>query len=49
MQYQLIRSARRKSVAIQVREQRVVVRAPFFVCEKAIESLVAKKRHGNQR
>jgi len=44
MEYQIVRSARRKSIAIQVRNQQVVVRTPSSVCDSYIATLVAKKR-----
>lgn len=43
MEYQLIRSARRKTVALQVSNSKVIVRAPKFVNTAYIDSLIKLK------
>jgi len=40
----VVRSARRKTIALQVKEQQVIVRAPYQVSDAYIESLVQSKR-----
>ncbi|WP_448548840.1 M48 family metallopeptidase [Thalassotalea fusca] len=44
MEYQIVRSARRKSIAIQVRNQQIFVRTPVSISDAYIATLVAKKR-----
>ena len=41
MKYQLIRSARRKTIALQVKNAEVIIRAPEFVKTSYIDDLVA--------
>jgi predicted metal-dependent hydrolase len=41
--YQLIRSARRKTISLQVRNGRIVVRAPSFLSQQQIDLIVSKK------
>ena len=43
MKYQLIRSARRKTIALQVKNAEVIVRAPVFVKTAYIENLIQAK------
>jgi predicted metal-dependent hydrolase len=43
IEYQLIRSVRRKSIALQVKQGTVTVRAPIYVKESYIKQLVLQK------
>ena len=43
MEYQLIRSERRKTIALQVRNAQIIVRAPKFVKTAYVESLIQAK------
>lgn len=43
LQYQLIRSSRRKTIALQVTNAQIIVRAPTFVKTSYIENLVQSK------
>lgn len=42
-EYELVRSARRRSISIEIAKARVVVRAPYFVAKAEIEKFVADK------
>lgn len=42
-QYQLVRSARRRSVSIEIARAQVIVRAPFFVAQADLEKFVYEK------
>lgn len=44
MNYQVIRSARRKTIALQIKNETVIVRAPYRVSDAYIHSLVQNKR-----
>jgi len=44
LNYQVIRSSRRKTIALQIKEQKVIVRAPYQVSDAYIHSLVLGKR-----
>lgn len=44
MHYQVIRSARRKSIALQVKKGQLIVRTPVFVSAEYIEKLVLSKQ-----
>lgn len=41
--YQLVRSARRKTLSLQVKQGKVLVRAPYYVDKKTITALVQEK------
>jgi predicted metal-dependent hydrolase len=43
LEYQLIRSERRKTIALQVRNAQIIVRAPKFVKTAYVESLIQSK------
>lgn len=43
IEYQLIRSDKRKSIALQVKQGTVTVRAPKYVKESYIQQLVLQK------
>lgn len=45
LEYQLILSARRKTIALQVRNAKVIVRAPTFVTSAYVESFIQTKQH----
>jgi predicted metal-dependent hydrolase len=45
LEYQLIRSSRRKTIALQVRNAQVIVRAPKFVKTTYVENLIQSKLH----
>jgi len=42
-EYELVRSARRRSICIEIAKARVVVRAPYFVANAEIEAFVRDK------
>lgn len=42
--YQLIKSAKRRSIALQIKSGKVVVRAPDFVSSDYIDRLISKKK-----
>ncbi len=44
LDYQLVRSARRKTIAIEIKSNRLIVRAPFGVSETYIHQLVDNKK-----
>ena len=41
--YEIVRSARRRSISIEIAKAQVVVRAPFFVAKAELEKFVAEK------
>lgn len=41
--YEIVRSARRRSISIEIAKAQVVVRAPFFVAKTELEKFVAEK------
>ncbi len=43
LDYQLVRSARRKTIALQVRQGQVLVRAPHFINKQIINDLIQTK------
>lgn len=43
LDYQLVRSARRKTIALQVKQGKVLVRAPHFVKKQIINDLIQSK------
>jgi len=43
LDYQLIRSARRKTLGLQVKQGQVIVRAPSFLTDKQINAFVSEK------
>lgn len=47
--YELVRSARRRSISIEIAKAHVVVRAPYFVAKSDIEKFVREKAHWAQQ
>lgn len=43
IEYQIVRSARRKTLSLQVKQGKVFVRAPYYVDKKTISALVHEK------
>ena len=43
LEYQVVRSARRKTLSLQVKQGKVLIRAPHYVDEKVINDLVQNK------
>ena len=43
LQYQLIRSKKRKTIGLQVKHGNIIIRAPHFVCEQDIAHIVKAK------
>ncbi|MFD2164902.1 M48 family metallopeptidase [Thalassotalea euphylliae] len=43
LDYELVKSHRRKTIGLQIKEGRLIVRAPFFVADSFIERFIAEK------
>ena len=43
LSYQLVRSVKRKTLGLQVKQGKIVVRAPYYLAQKHIDALVKKK------
>jgi len=47
--FELVRSARRRSISIEIAKAQVIVRAPYFVAKADIEKFVREKSHWVQQ